>query len=162
MSLFGGSGKKRRRIESGSDGEAEALPLAVAAPLLTYTTSALTRCFMHDASTASQGKFMDATRFHVVLPCLLGLLDYAEMPHVGGAAAAVSGSDGKLLDLVEPATEWLIGGAFKDGYRSFCEQLLLPAISKLADAAGKDALWKPLNHQVMRKGIVWGGLCPCM
>jgi U3 small nucleolar RNA-associated protein 10 len=34
-------------------------------------------------------------------------------------------------------------------YRALCEELLVPTIAQMACAAGKDVLWKPLNHQLL-------------
>jgi U3 small nucleolar RNA-associated protein 10 len=72
---------------------------------------------------AEEGEFITPARFEVVMPPLVQLL--------GGL--------------------WEHCGGDEDLYRRVGEVTLVPCLAQLAAAAGKDVLWRPLNHRLLMR-----------
>lgn len=98
--------------------------------MLELCVSCLTKCFQSAArETTTTQLFLSPERMHGMVAPLVSLLSTT--------ASLVMGAKREQ----DPWAE----------YQRLMNQVVVPCIANMASAAGKDVLWKPLNHGVLMK-----------
>lgn len=129
--------KKSKSKKRGREDEEEEVELGMAvgekgSEVAGLMLGALTKCCMYQeeaglAATEGEGVFLTPARFEAVMPHVVGL--------VGGLRRvfAAEGEEGE--------------GA----YLAMAERALVPCLSQMAVAVGKDAMWKAMHHAVLMR-----------
>lgn len=136
-------GKKRGREQSGEEEDAGSPPLAVGdkgSEVASLVLGALAKCFAYQdeaglAATEEADQddgegFLTQQRFEAMMPYAVGL--------VAGLR--------KLLASERPSA-----ADAEAAYLALGEQRLVPCLSQMALAVGRDVLWKPFHHAVLMR-----------
>ncbi|KAL4421861.1 hypothetical protein ABPG77_001343 [Micractinium sp. CCAP 211/92] len=162
VAAAGKKGKKKRRKGEEAGAEDGAMPARDALyvehdwRLRLKVIRALHRCFLYDTGAAGAGRFLDEPRLQRLLPPLVTHLGLQPPPAVAAALEADGAADGAAgleasLTLAEagPDGKPSDGGPDTAALLDPFGRAVVAALAQLGVTAGSDALWKPLNHQVL-------------
>ncbi len=156
-----GSSKKRGREEDEGQEEGSGQGLAVGekgSEVAALVLSALTQCFQCQdeaglAATEGAGAgaeegegegegFLTQARFEGIMPYVAGLI---------AGLRRLLAADSESESECEPDAEAQAKAEAEAAYLVLAEEKLVPCLSQMAAAVGKDVLWKPLHHAVLMR-----------